>query len=219
MSLIPCHTLEKNSFIPFHTVSVISFMPSHRLEKNSFISSQCSFTRTTAVPTAATIPATTAATNAGAPRITAPTAAKAVPTTISISLSQLNPSFSMEKKFTMPNNAPPITLAIPATVVPTTPNTATKASCNVPAPPAASAKALANLEINPVSAISPPPARIFMLLNTSGTPTTSLVNAEPIQDITPWARMAFLIFLIDTAPITMAIVPISIFSKNSIILS
>lgn len=47
----------------------------------------------------------------------------------------------MEKKFTMPNNAPPITLAIPATVVPTTPNTATKASCSVPAPPAASAKA------------------------------------------------------------------------------
>ena len=108
------------------------------------------------VATAATIPATAAATAAGAPRITAPTAASATPTTISASFTQLNPFWSISKKFVTAIMEPPITPAMPATVGPmltmtfltaenTEPilenaaasfgNSSAKTSENVPAPP------------------------------------------------------------------------------------
>jgi len=81
-----------------HQPPKICLMPSSVSEKPCLIcpsvasaplltSSQCWWISTTAVATAATAPATAAATVAGTPRITAPTAAIATPSTISDSCS------------------------------------------------------------------------------------------------------------------------------------
>lgn len=70
-------------------------------------------TTTVAVATAATIPAVIAAGAAATPKITAPTAVIVTPTSISASLSQLNPFFSMVTKFDIAVNAPIATDPIP----------------------------------------------------------------------------------------------------------
>ena len=97
--------------------------------KKSHICCQCSFITTTRVATSATIPATIPAIKAGAPKIIAPIAAKATPTTISISFNQLKPFFNISKKFITANTAPATVLAIPAMVVATVPKRPTSVSC------------------------------------------------------------------------------------------
>ena len=90
------------------------WMAEHTAENVALISSQCSLTHTTPVATAATIAAIPAVTAAEAPRMMAPTAASATPTTIRASLTQLKPFFSMEKKFVTARIAPPTRAPTPA---------------------------------------------------------------------------------------------------------
>ena len=122
---------------------------------------------TTSVATKATIPATTPAMSAGAPRMIAPTAASAIPNTISASFIQLNPSFNIDTKLNIAVTAPTTVVSIPATTVAVPPNTAVKAFLSVEAPVIAFLKA---------SAIPPKvvPAK-FPLTRTSNT-STRLVN-------------------------------------------
>ena len=68
----------------------------------------------------------------------------------------------MAKKFTTAVTTPVITLPIPANTVPTLPNMATNASCSVPAPPAARAKAFTSLPRAPTPLRIPPEASTLM---------------------------------------------------------
>ena len=85
----------------------------------SFTLSQLSLITITKVATAATTPATAAATRAGAPNIIAPTAVKAIPNNIKTSFIQLNPLDSISKKFLKAVMTPPITKPIPPKFFPT----------------------------------------------------------------------------------------------------
>ena len=71
----------------------------HKLTKNSLISAKCSFIKITKFATANTTAAITPVINAGAPRITAPTAAKAMPIPIKISLITEKPFLNISTKF------------------------------------------------------------------------------------------------------------------------
>ena len=101
------------SEIACHAVPASVLMFSHRLERKVPISVQCSLITMTRFATAKTIAATTPATSAGAPRMTAPTAARAMPTPIRISFTTENPFWNISMKFFTAVIAPPITRPMP----------------------------------------------------------------------------------------------------------
>ena len=165
---------------------------------------QLSLITTTNVAIAATTPATTPVTNAGAPKIIAPTAVIATPNTISPSLAQVNPFFNILRKLVTAKSAPDIVATIPDIIVATGPIVAANASLNVPAPPIANAIAFAIPASKPPSAISPPVSNIFKPLIAIGTLATAFINAALIALIKLNPKTTFLSSLRVTNPIIIA---------------
>ena len=183
-------------------------------------------TTTAAVATLATIPAVIAAGAAATPKITAPTAVIVTPTSISASLSQLNPFFNMVTKFDIAVNAPIATEPIPVIAFATglikesalsaapLPNKAlTPAETVVPsvanAPPIFFDKAVDNTaEIPSFAAISTPSLD-------ASEPAIAFEMEVPIISSAVFARCNPRIFLIVSAPIMIPTVFTSRLLKNS----
>ena len=198
-----------------HSAMEFTMFPVH-----STMASQLSWTTIAIVAIAATIPAITPATNAGAPRITAPTAAIANPITIKASFSQLKPSSHIEKKFTTATPTPARILAIPVNVTiigfmnvraddaALLPSRALKPATKVVAtlPPAAN-----NAEPIPAFVASSRPS--FDAI----TAASFLEMVSPIVVKTVSEIFNAAIFLSVSVPIIIATVPMSRFSRNSVI--
>ena len=163
---------------------ICSFIQLAILPITALICSQCCLTTTTMVAIKATIPATIPATNAGAPKIIAPTATSAIPRTISASFTQLNPFFNMDRKLNTERIAPP--------TIDTTPASGAKAVCNASsrllATPRPSEIPILNME--KASPIAPTNSEMYgnIFTNNPLTPLNNLVIPPPILEI-PFTKL------------------------------
>ena len=96
-----------------------SLMLSHSSDMKVPISVQCSLITITRFATANTIAAMTPATKAGAPRITAPIAARAIPMPIKTSFTKEKPLLNISTKFFTAMTTPAITAPIPESALST----------------------------------------------------------------------------------------------------